>query len=275
MYPKSYLFVPGNRPERFAKACASGADAVILDLEDAVSPADKSQARDAVCNWLASGQNAYVRINADGTEWFDADVAALASCPGVIGLVVPKAESAVSLKGLAARLAEHCVILPILESALGFDNLRAIAHAPKVHRLVFGTLDFQVDMGIRGDGDELLYFRAQLTLLSRVAGLAAPVDGVTTSIDDGTLIQSETTRARNFGFRAKLCIHPKQIAPVHTAFLPTRNEIQWAKQVHAAVKSSAGSATTVDGKMVDLPVILKAKEILALAGVDPYEQPGM
>ena len=265
MHPKSYLFVPGNRPERFAKACASGADAVILDLEDAVSPAAKGLARDAVCSWLTSGQSAYVRINAEGTEWFDADVAALVNLPGVLGIVVPKAENALSIATLSARLSEHCVLLPLLESALGFDNLRAIAHAPKVQRLIFGTLDFQVDTGIRGDGEELLYFRSQLTLVSRVAGIAAPVDGVTASIDDSTLIRTETMRARNLGFRAKLCIHPKQVASVHQAFLPRADEIDWAKKVLAAVKISDGSATIVDGKMVDVPIILKAKEILTLA----------
>jgi len=267
MYPKSYLFVPGSRPERFAKACDSGADAVILDLEDAVAPAAKAQARDAVCTWLAEGGRAYVRINAAGTQWFDADVAALASSQGLIGLVVPKAESADALADVAAKLPESTVLLPLLESAVGFDNLRAIAHAPKVQRLLFGTLDFQVDMGIRGDGDELLYFRSRLTLASRVAGIAAPVDGVTASIDDGALIQAEATRARNFGFKAKLCIHPRQIASVHAAFSPTVDEVEWAKRVRAAVEVSDGAATTVDGKMVDLPVILKANEILEAAGI--------
>ena len=262
MYPRSYLFVPGNRPERFAKACDSGADAVILDLEDAVAPAAKAQARDAVRTWLASGGRACVRINAAGTQWFDEDIAALAQCPGLIGLVVPKAESAATLAAIAVKLPAATALLPLLESAAGFDNLRAIARAPKVQRLLFGTLDFQVDMGMRGDGDELLYFRSQLTLASRVAGIAAPVDGVTASIDDAALIQAETTRARNLGFRAKLCIHPRQVEPVHAAFRPTAEEIEWARKVQVAVKASDGAATTVDGKMVDLPVILKANEIL-------------
>lgn len=268
MHPKSYLFVPGNRPERFAKACESDADAVILDLEDAVAPAAKDHGREVVCKWLNSGARAYVRINAAGTQWFDADVAALADRPGLIGLVVPKAERTDLLAAIAARLPENTAILPLLESAVGFDNLRAIAHAPKVQRLLFGTLDFQVDMGIRGDGDELLYFRSQLVLASRVAGIAAPVDGVTTSIDDGPLIQAETTRARNLGFRAKLCIHPRQVEPVHAAFRPTVKEVEWARKVQLAVKATDGSATTVDGKMVDLPVILKACEILDTAGIE-------
>lgn len=269
MIPKSYLFVPGDRPERFAKAQASGADAIIIDLEDAVAPKDKVHARQTICQWLDSGQSAYIRINADGTEWFEADVDALAKRPGVKGLVVPKAEDRTSLAALAARTTDSCITLPLVESARGFDKLREIALAPKVQRLLFGTLDFQMDMGIRGDGDELLYFRSQMTLLSRIAGIAAPVDGVTATLDDDQLIQAETIRARNLGFRGKLCIHPKQLAAVHAAFLPTGEEIAWAEKVQTAVQRSNGAATTVDGKMVDLPVILKAREILAMAGVDP------
>ena len=267
MRPKSYLFVPGNRPERFAKACDSGADAVILDLEDAVGLSAKAEAREAVRGWLSAGGRAYVRINAAGTEWFEADVAALAKSPGLFGLVVSKAENAESLNEIARALSETAVLLPLIETAIGFDNVRAIARCPRVERLLFGTLDFQVDTGIRGDGDELLYFRSQLTLVSRVAGIGAPVDGVTASLDDGPLIQSETARARNLGFRGKLCIHPRQIPHVHAAFTPTEQEIDWARRVSVAIKESNGAATTVDGKMVDVPVILKARDILDTAGI--------
>jgi citrate lyase subunit beta/citryl-CoA lyase len=268
MHPRSYLFVPGDRPERFAKARQSEADAIIIDLEDAVAPAAKASARDAVCQWLATGGQAYVRINACDTPWFDEDLASLGVGIGLLGIVVPKTESARVLGAIASALPDSAVLLPLLETAVGFDNLREIAHCPKVARLLFGTLDFQVDMGIRGDGDELLYFRSQLTHLSRVAGLAAPVDGVTTSIDDGDLIRFEAARARNLGFRGKLCIHPRQISHVHTAFSPTADEIEWARRVVAAVSQSNGGVTTVDGKMVDPPVILKATEILKTAGLD-------
>jgi citrate lyase subunit beta / citryl-CoA lyase len=267
MHVKSYLFVPGNRPERFEKACASGADGVILDLEDAVAGAEKPQARDAVAAWLAAGGRAYVRINAADTPWYQDDIATLVKCPGMRGIVVPKAEDADRLGAVAKVLPEGAVLLPLIETALGFENLRSVARTPNVERLLFGTLDFQVDTGICGDGDELLYFRSQLTLVSRVAGIGAPVDGVSVSLDDGERLRQETVRARNLGFRGKLCIHPKQIEHVHAAFLPTLEEIDWAKRVMTAIGESEGSATTVDGKMVDVPVIRKAEDILRTAGI--------
>lgn len=169
MYPRSYLFVPGNRPERFDKACAAGADAVVLDLEDAVPSTAKAQARDAVVSWLGKGGRAYVRANAVGTAWYQDDIAALRTCPSLQGIVVPKAERADLLSNLANEISDEAVLLPLIETAVAFDDLRSLAKAPKVARLLFGTLDFQVDTGIQGDGDELVYFRSQLTIASRIA----------------------------------------------------------------------------------------------------------
>ncbi|WP_250481756.1 CoA ester lyase [Caballeronia sp. NCTM5] len=267
MAAKTYLFVPGNRPERFEKACSSGADAVILDLEDAVATTAKLDAREAVFKWLSEGRKAYVRINAADTEWYQNDIASLVTCPGLLGIVVPKAEDAGALATVSKELGDQAVLLPLIETAVGFENLRAIARTPKVERLLFGTIDFQVDTGIRGDGDELVYFRSEIALVSRLAGLIGPVDGVTASLDDGELLRQETLRGRNLGFRGKLCIHPKQIPHVHAAFMPTDDEIDWAKRVLSAVDESKGSATTVDGKMVDVPIILKARDILETAGL--------
>ncbi len=163
---------------------------------------------------------------------------------------------------LSNMLSNNTALLPLIETAAAFDDLKALARTPKVTRLMFGTIDFQVDTGIKGDGDELIYFRSQLTLASRIAGIAAPVDGVTTAIDDAELLRQDTIRARNLGFRGKLCIHPKQLAPVHAAFLPAPEELDWAQRVTSAVRESDGSAISVDGKMVDAPVIAKAKDIL-------------
>lgn len=262
MYPKSYLFVPGNRPERFDKACAAGADAVILDLEDAVAPAAKSQARDAVASWLENGGHAYVRVNAVDTDWYQEDIAALRRIENLAGIVVPKAERADALASLSKALGDGTVLLPLIETAAAFGDLTALAKAPKVERLMFGTLDFQVDTGIIGDGAELAYFRSRLTLASRIAGIAPPVDGVTAAIDDAELLLRDTLRARNLGFRAKLCIHPKQLAHVHAGFRPSPEEVEWARRVMSAIKDSDGSAVSVDGKMVDAPVIAKAKDVL-------------
>lgn len=276
MHERSYLFVPGNRPDRFDKACASGADAVILDLEDAVGPADKAAARDAACAWLArrlpGGVPVQVRINAADTPHYADDVRCLTALNGSAaadGLVVPKAASGAQLRELAAQLPGHAVLLPLIETAAGFDALRELARAPRVARLLFGTLDFQVETGIRGAGDELLMFRSMLTYESVLAGLDAPVDGIAESLDDARLIRDDTVRARNLGFGAKLCIHPKQIAPVHAAFACGADEIAWARRVIDALARSGGAATAIDGKMIDAPVARKAERILRASAGTP------
>ncbi|MBN3780376.1 CoA ester lyase [Burkholderia sp. Ac-20345] len=268
MLAKSYLFVPGNRPERFEKACTSGAGAVILDLEDAVAAYEKVVARQSVVAWLCAGGRAFVRINAADTAWYAEDVSSLVGCAGLLGIVVPKAEDEAALRTVAMSLPESGALLPLIETAAAFDQLGAIARVPRVQRLLFGTIDFQVDTGIRGNGDELLYFRSQLTLVSRIAKIGAPVDGVTVAIDNAELLHDETLRARNLGFSGKLCIHPKQIPYVHAAFAPSAEEIDWARRVIEAVNASRGSATIVDGKMVDLPVIAQAHNVLEIAGIE-------
>ena len=256
---RSYLFVPGNRPERFAKACAAGAHAVILDLEDAVPPAKKVAARAAVAGWLTARQPVYLRINAADTEWFVDDLA-LCALPGVAGIVLPKAERVADIARLTAAGAP--AILPLIESARGFWNLHAIATAPEVQRLVFGTIDFSFDMGMEEGPTQLLPFRSQLVLVSRVAGIDAPVDGVTTALDDVDLIGADTRRARGLGFGGKLCIHPKQVTHVNRGFAPSADALAWARRVHDAAAASNGAAVAVDGKMVDRPVILIAQQML-------------
>ncbi|MBN4665243.1 CoA ester lyase [Pandoraea nosoerga] len=265
---RSWLFVPGNRPARFDKACAAGADAVILDLEDAVPPAEKLAAREHAANWLRERAPAalvpvYVRINAATTEWFDEDVATLAALPSVRGFVVPKTEDAATLRRAAAGAPDSLRLAPLIETARAFAAIDDIASAPRVERLMFGTIDFQLDIGIEGDGDELLYFRSALTLASRVAGIAAPVDGVTTTLDDAARIETDTRRARALGFGGKLCIHPRQIAPVRAAFAWRDEDLAWARRVLAAAQASGGAAVALDGKMIDAPVIAKAREILS------------
>ena len=257
----SYLFVPGNRPDRFGKACASGADAVIIDLEDAVPPAEKSSARAAVEAWLNPVLPVVLRINGAETAWFGED---LACClrPGVQAVMLPKTESIEHIRQLQEALGKTAPILPLIETAQGFWNALEIARSGSVQRLVFGSLDFQLDLGIRGDDDELLHFRSQLVLISRMAGIEAPVDGITTEIDDPAPLRADTTRARRLGFSGKLCIHPKQIAVVNECFVPTTDEIGWARRVMEAAAEARGGAIAVDGKMVDRPVVLKAERVL-------------
>ncbi|GAB2901170.1 CoA ester lyase [Paraburkholderia jirisanensis] len=259
----SYLFVPGNRPERFVKARAAGADAVIFDLEDAVQPAEKALARAAIANGLDAAAPVYVRINGAQTEWFADDVAALAAHPGVAGLVLPKAEETASIATIRERAHAALTVSPIIESALGYTRLNELCGAPGVDRLLFGTLDFQFDLGMEANEDELIVFRSGIVLASRLAGLAAPVDGVSTVLDDAASIEADARLGRRLGFGGKLCIHPKQLAAVHRAYAWSEAEYDWAKRVLEAVRASGGAAVAVDGKMVDAPVILKAERIAA------------
>lgn len=257
--PYSYLFVPGSQPLRFDKACASGADAVIIDLEDAVAPGDKGNARAAVAAWLRPGRRVIVRINAADTPWFEDDVA-LCALDGVAGVMLPKAESCDVLEALAARL-PAMPILPLIESARGFHAAGQLALCPQVQRLVFGSIDFQLDLGIDGEGEELLLFRSGLVLASRLAGIAAPVDGVTVAVDAPALLDHDARRARRLGFGGKLCIHPAQLATVNAAFAPTSAALAWARKVVDAASGESG-AFRLDGKMVDRPVVLRAQAVL-------------
>jgi citrate lyase subunit beta/citryl-CoA lyase len=256
---RSYLFVPGDRPERFDKAYAAGADAVIVDLEDAVAPDGKAAARTHLQAWLDASRPVHVRINGAGTAWF-ADDLALCGHPGVAGIVLPKAEEAAHVDAVAAAGAR--AVLPLVESALGLWNALALCRAANVQRLVFGAIDFCADTGMREGHETLLHARSQLVLASRVAGIGAPVDGVTVALDDTGAVGRDTLRARDLGFGAKLCIHPKQIEAVHAAFLPTLPELAWARKVHAAYQGAQGAAVAVDGRMVDRPVFLLAEQML-------------
>ena len=258
--PRSYLFVPGNRPERFDKALASGADAVIVDLEDAVPPDQKDAARQAVASWLAAARPVVVRINAADTPWFRADVA-LCRGAGVAAVMLAKAERVEDLAAVGDGL-PLLPLLPLIETAAGFDNRRAIAAAAGVQRLVFGAIDFQLDMNMRAGYDELIFFRSELVLTSRLANLAAPIDSPSTVIDDPLEVEGEALRARRLGFGAKLCIHPRQVEPVNRSFSPSAADVAWAERVIATAAGANGAAVALDGKMIDKPVILRAQGIL-------------
>ena len=262
MSARSYLFVPGDRPERFDKACASGADVVILDLEDAVTPERKGDAREAIRDWLTKGGRAWVRLNGSDTAWFEDDCSLL-DAPGLLGVSLPKAETAEQLHRLAERLPDPLRMLPIVETARGIWNAGELAAAPKVERLAFGSVDFQVDTGIVGDGHELLYARSRLVLASAMARIAAPVDGVTVQLDDLQRLEADVLDARRMGFGGKLCVHPRQVQPINQGFLPAAEEVNWAREVMAIVEAHEGvGAISLNGKLIDLPVILRARRIL-------------
>ena len=263
-YPVTYLFVPADRPERFAKAHASGADAVIFDLEDAVSPGGKDRARANVRAWVGAhpdaATRAIVRINDVTTPWFAADLDLLREGGLRFGML-PKAEDPAAIAMVTASLAPGGGVLPLIETARGLDSVAAIAAAGGVQRLVFGTLDYAVDLDLSGDERGLVYPAARIAHASRCAGLASPVGGVTPAIDDEARLLADLAFDRAFGFGAKLCIHPRQVAVVHQALLPTSAEIDWARRVVAATEGAHG-AVLVDGRMVDRPVVRKAQAIL-------------
>jgi citrate lyase subunit beta/citryl-CoA lyase len=260
----TYLFVPGNRPERFDKALASGADAVILDLEDAVAPEDKDAARANVRQWADRHADlesrVVVRINDATTSWFDADLDLLRR-GGISAAMLPKAEGPGPIAAVLAALGPHGHVLPIIETAAGVQGIDAVAAAPGVQRLVFGTLDYGVDLDLSGDERGLAYPAARMAIASRCAGLVSPVAGVTPAIDDDARVLADLAFARAFGFGAKLCIHPRQVGVIHAAMQPTPAELDWARRVLAAAEGAPG-AVRVDGKMVDRPVLLKARALL-------------
>ena len=264
---RSLLFVPGNRPERFAKAIASGADAVVLDLEDAVPPAQKAAAREAVgeaLRVLPGNVPLILRVSTPASEAGVQDLSWLSQQPAPAGVMVAKSESADDLAAVR-RVAPDAALLPLVESAAGYAALPHIAAAGGVLRLVVGHIDFMADTGLRCSADEreLDPLRFAVAMHTRLHRLEAAVDGVTTAIDDDERLRRDTRRALNFGFGAKLCIHPRQVAVVHEALEPLAEEVAWARRVIAADAAAAGAAVQLDGKMVDLPVVLQARRILA------------
>ena len=271
VFSSNFLFVPGTRPERFSKALDSGANAVVLDLEDAVPEEAKEAARNAIRiawpNFSDEQKNRLViRTNSPGTKFYAADLI-MAQELNVSCILIPKSESVDQING-AALILPNTAIIPMIETALGLDNLREIANSNQVIRLALGNLDLQADLGMVCDPDEteLQTARYQIVLASRLAQIAPPLDGVTPSTDDAARISNDAQRAKRMGFGAKLCIHPKQVGLVKAAFMPSDEDLAWAQRVVDADKTSKGGAIKLDGRMIDRPVVLLAQRTLALAG---------
>lgn len=267
----SYLFVPGSRPERIIKAIEAGAEAVIVDLEDAVAPAEKPAALQALhAGWTKYADRAQqakvallLRINASDTPWHAAELAACKTI-GIEHIVLPKAADAAAIAGITAAV-PGAYIYPLIESAEGFENLSEVARAPGVVRLMFGSVDLMIDLGIEDADVPLHYFRNSIVLQSRLAGLAPPVDGVCVDLHDAEALKTDVRRARAFGFRAKLLIHPKQVEAVRQGFAPSADELAWAQRVVSAAATAGGAAVAVDGKMVDRPILILAQRLLTSA----------
>jgi citrate lyase subunit beta/citryl-CoA lyase len=262
------LFVPGDRPERFAKAAASGADVVIIDLEDAVAVPDKAMALASTVDRLVRGDlRALVRVNPIGATTHDVEVSALLALTGdpghgLLGIMVPKAEQPAELARLRAAFPADLALVPLVESALGLVHAVELSKVPGVTRLAFGAIDFSLDINAHSGDRYLDPARSALVIASRAAGIAAPLDTPSIEIRDSDAVTAAARLARDFGFGGKLCIHPSQVGAVLTAFLPTDMEVEWARSVVGA----EGGAAQVDGQMIDRPVTERAKRILAKAG---------
>ncbi|SFU19555.1 CoA ester lyase [Mesorhizobium sp. YR577] len=254
-----FLFVPADRPERFAKAAGAGADAIIVDLEDAVSPSAKADARSGLTVALGDAGTAcpvFIRINGSGTSWHDDDVT-MAACLPIHGVVLPKAESVRDIEAVRARLPAGMPVLAIIESAKGLVHADAIAAA--ADRLAFGSIDFAADLGCAHSREALLLARSRIVLASRIAGRPAPVDGVTLSIKDGSIAENEARYGASLGFAGKLLIHPAQITPARAGQAPAAEDVAWALRIAASIEDGARA---VDGAMVDAPVLARARQII-------------
>lgn len=257
------LFVPGDRPERFAKAAAAGADLVVLDLEDAVAPDRKDAAREHVAEWVAAGHECAVRVNAAGTEWHKHDVAAVRA--DTCAVMLPKAEDPASLRALSDPLGSPLpVLIALIETAQGVLAAREVAAVPGVRRLAFGSFDLAAQLGVDPvDRDALVWARSTLVFAAAAAGLAGPVDGVTGDLHDNDLLTDDVRYARRLGFTGKLCVHPKQVGVAAAALRPTEDEVRWARSIVEAV--SAAGVVAVRGQMIDEPVVDRAHRILKQA----------
>jgi citrate lyase subunit beta / citryl-CoA lyase len=274
---RSYLYVPGNAADKLAKAPGRGADALIVDLEDAVPPGEKDAARHQVLAWLAEqaeggGPETWVRVNSGPLR--AADVAALAGQPGLTGLVLAKAEDAVEVASVASLLTEHgdttTVLSPLLETGAAVLEAAAVARQDRVHVLQIGEVDLAGDLGLEPGPDEaeLAPARAQVVMASAAAGLAPPPGPVSPVIRDLDAFRTSTRRVRRQGFVGRACIHPAQVEVVHEVFAPTPEEVERAQEVLELVAQAEarGSGVVVDGsgRMLDPAVTRAAHRVLAL-----------
>lgn len=261
---RSWLFLPADRPDRLEKARNSGADVVILDLEDAVAPASKERARAEVLAAIATPHPVplAVRINPLDTPAGLADVLALISAPSLPAFVIlPKTEYAsqiVQLRRLLARTSDNCRLVALIESARGLTNAVAIATA-RPDFLAFGAADYAADIGATTDWAPMASARSRLV----EAGAAEAVlllDSPCFAIDAAEVVEAESRNARSMGFAGKLAIHPKQIAPINAAFTPNVDELAWARQVIEENRKGVG---VIDGQLVDEAIARRARRILS------------
>jgi citrate lyase subunit beta/citryl-CoA lyase len=253
------LFAPGHNEKLLKKVFDAGADAVLLDLEDAVPPELKSRARSMVAE-VAATRSCWVRVNKSMTEDCARDLAALAAL--VAGFRLPKVESGADVAWVAER-APNVALDCTIESARGVVAIHEIATAESCASISYGGLDLAADLGIPGGDLETLFARSSMVLAARAAGKPPPSDGVHVFIDDEAGLRRETEAAHRLGFFGKSAIHPRQVPIINEIFTPSPKELAWASRVLPAFEASGGAATRLpDGEFVDLPVAERARRLL-------------
>jgi citrate lyase beta subunit len=263
---RSLLFAPGNDERKLERALAAGSDAVVADLEDAVPPGEKEQAREVTSRVLAGRPAetlASVRVNGAGSPFWEDDLRAVDALE-IDALVLPKATP----EAVAALGPDGPPVVAIVETARGLKAAYETAFAPRVAALVLGAVDLGLELGLepRGDGQEVLYARSQLVVDSAAAGIRSPFDLVHTDARDDEGLEAECLLARSLGFRGKACIHPAQVEIVNRVFSPTTEEVARAGRVVEAYERAVGDgrgAAALDGEMIDRPVVERARKVLA------------
>ena len=283
---RSLLFTPADQPARIAKAFAAGADAVIVDLEDAVAPSMKAVAREGLARAVPRLRPcpAYIRVNAADTPHCLADIEA-AVAVRADGIMLPKTRGPEHVVAVAWALdqiearegASRIPIVPVVETAAGLARAEALlTSSERVVCAGFGGADFTLDLGLSlsDDGAELIPYRAALVVASRAAGCAAPLDAVYGKVRDLDGLRREAEAARRMGFQGKRCIHPDQVAVINAAFAPTTREIDFARRAldaFASALANGSGGAVVDGRFVDAPVAADARRLLARVPAAPTD----
>ena len=256
---RSWLLVNASYPDRFAPAVDSAADVVLLDIEDAVAPEGKAQARDNVVEWLSvEGNESWVRMNGFGTEWWEQDLRALAEAPGLRGVMLAMVESPEHVYRTAQLL--DTKIVALVETARGVQNLPAIADSRNTFRLGLGLGDYRRDTGFDDDPLTLAYTRSQFTIASKAAGLPGPIDGPAVGALGVKLAESAGVTVQ-FGMTGKICLMPEQTATVNEILSPSLADRSWAVEFLAEFEAAGGKIRNGS----DLPRLARARKVLSLS----------
>ena len=282
---RSILFVPGDRPDRYGKALSAGADAICIDLEDAVAPGAKAGARESVVRFLARRETTgptgaaptgaapahghcpqvIVRVNDPGSDEGARDAASLAGGPPPDAFMIPKVTIETGIRD-ARQLLGNVPLIPIIETVRGLENAAGIgAASPAVAALIFGGFDLSVELGAEPEWEPLLYARSRVVHAAALCGIDA-IDMPSRDLRDMTGLRDEAAKGRRLGFTGKVAIHPAQIPAIHEVFSPSPEDVEQARRIVEADRAAGGGAVALDGRMVDRPVVEAARRMLERAG---------